>query len=255
MNVIADTGWCGSAAMAQVGRLLGNLSGDVILAGDLAYMNGTLDEFRRCFDPDFGKLGARLRPTPGNHDYGRADADGYFTYFGDRAGPGRRGFYAFRAASWQVLMLNSSVPIGRNSEQYAWVQQRLQQEPTRCTLAAVHHPFDSSGTSGANPWLRDIWGLLHDNGADVVVAGHDHLYERFAPQDANQRSDAARGIRLFIAGTGGAPLYPRSRSAINSELVIQAHGALRLKLDPTAYEWEFVDVNGSALDRGMGACH
>ena len=241
--------------MAQVAQLLRNLSGDVLLAGDLAYMNGTLDEFRRCFDPDFGSLGGRLRPTPGNHDYGRPDADGYFTYFGDRAGPGRRGFYSFRAASWRVLMLNTSVPIGRNSEQYAWVQQQLQQEPTRCTLAAMHHPFDSSGTSGANPWLRDIWGLLHQNGADVVVAGHDHLYERFTPQDANQRPDQAQGIRLFLAGTGGAPLYPRSRAAINSELVIQAHGVLRLKLEPTLYEWEFLDVNGGALDRGMGNCH
>ncbi|MGE3887323.1 MAG: metallophosphoesterase [Vicinamibacterales bacterium] len=255
MNAIADTGWCGSQAMPQVARLLDSLSGDVLLVGDLAYMNGLLDEFRRCFDPDFGRLGARARPAPGNHDYGRPDADGYFTYFGDRAGPGRRGYYAFRAGSWQVLMLNSSVPINRHSEQYAWVQQRLQQEPARCTLAAVHHPLDSSGTSGANPWLRDMWGLLHDNGAEIVVSGHDHLYERFAPQDATQRPDPARGVRLFIAGTGGAPLYPRSRSAINSEIVIQSHGALRLKLDPDSFEWMFLDVHGNALDRGMGTCH
>lgn len=255
LSAIADTGWCGSRAMPQVARLLDHLDGDVLLVGDLAYMNGLLDEFRRCFDPDFGRFGARLRPAPGNHDYGRPDADGYFTYFGERAGPGRRGYYAFTAGEWQVLMLNSSVPIGRHSEQYAWVQQQLQQAPARCTLAAVHHPFDNSGTSGANPWLRDVWELLHAQGADIVVSGHDHLYERFAPQDASQRPDPARGVRQFIAGTGGAPLYPRSRSAINSEIVIQAHGVLRLKLDPASYEWTFLDVNGTALDLGMGTCH
>ncbi|MDH4065758.1 MAG: metallophosphoesterase, partial [Acidobacteriota bacterium] len=178
-----------------------------------------------------------------------------FTYFGDRAGPGRRGFYAFRAAAWQVLMLNSSVPIGRGSEQYAWVQQQLALEPTRCTLAAIHHPFDSSGTNGPNPWLRDIWGLLYDGGADVVVAAHDHLYERLAPQNADQRPDPVRGIRQFTAGTGGAPLYSRGRAAATSEVVISAHGVLRLKLEPTLYEWEFVDINGSALDRGLANCH
>lgn len=241
--------------MGQVARLLGTVAGDVLLAGDLAYMNGLLDEFRRCFDPDFGRLGSRLKALPGNHDYGRPDADGYFTYFGERAGPSRRGFWAFRAAAWQVLMLNSSVPIGRNSEQFNWVQQQLQQDRTRCTLAALHHPFDSSGTNGPNPWLRDIWELLHQNGVEVVVAAHDHLYERFAPMDANQRADPARGVRQFTAGTGGAPLYSRGRAAANSETVIQQHGVLRLKLEPALYQWEFLDVNGIPLDRGLNICH
>jgi hypothetical protein len=254
VNVIGDTGWCGSEAMSQVARLLSNLSGDILLAGDLAYMNGTLEEFRRCFDPDFGQFGDRLRPTPGNHDYGRPDADGYFTYFGARAGPARRGYYSFRAASWKVLMLNSSVPINRNSEQYSWVREELEQSPTRCTLAVVHHPFESSGKNGPNPWLREIWQLLHEHGVEVVAAAHDHLYERFAPQDANPRPDPS-GVRQFTAGTGGAPLYSRRRSAPNSEVVIVSHGVLRLKLDPTLYEWEFLDVNGNALDRGMTACH
>ena len=241
--------------MAKVGQLLASLPGDVLMLGDLAYMNGTADEFRRCFDPDFGRLRARIRALPGNHDYGHPSADGYFSYFGDRAGAGRRGFYAFNAATWKVLMLNSSVPLGRGSEQYSWVQNQLRHEPGRCTLAAVHHPFDSSGQNGPTPWLRDIWELLYEHGADVMLAGHDHLYERFAPMDANQRPDPARGIRQFTAGTGGAPLYSRARAAASSELVIQSHGVLRLKLEPSLYEWEFVDVAGNAVDRGMTMCH
>ena len=241
--------------MGQIGRLLDNLAGDVLMLGDLAYMNGSIDEFRRCFDPDFGRLGSRLKALPGNHDYGQPNAEGYFTYFGDRAGQGRRGFYAFNAASWKVLMLNSSVPLGRGSEQYTWIENQLRTEPTRCTLAAVHHPFDSSGQNGPNPWLRDVFDLLYQNGADVLLAGHDHLYERFAPMDANQRPDPNRGIRQFTAGTGGAPLYSRGRSAASSELVIQSHGVLRLKLEPSLYEWEFLDVAGNAVDRGLTACH
>lgn len=254
INAFGDTGWCGSTAMPQVARLLDGLPGDILLVGDLAYMDGTIEDFRRCFDPDFGRFGRRLRPAPGNHEYTRPDANGYFSYFGDRAGPDRRGFYAFRAAAWQVLMLNSSVPIGRGSEQLAWVRQQLEREPGRCTLAAVHHPFDSSGSNGPNPWLRDLWSLLHEFGTDIVVSAHDHLYERFARQDANQRRDPVRGIRQFTAGTGGAPLYGRGRTSPNSEAFIQAHGVLRLRLDPAQYEWEFVDVNGGVLDRGFEQC-
>jgi 3',5'-cyclic AMP phosphodiesterase CpdA len=241
--------------MPQIARLLGALPGDILLTGDIAYMNGSADDFRRCFDPDFGRLGNRLRPLPGNHDYGTPNAEGYFTYFGPRAGSDRRGFYAFRAASWKVVMLNSSVPIGRNSEQLHWLRQQLQHEPARCTLAAIHHPFDSSGSNGPNPWLRDVWMLLQEFGAEVLVASHDHIYERFAPMDADQRPDAARGMRQFTAGTGGAPIYSRGRAAANSEAVIQSHGVLRLKLDPALYEREFVDPNGNPLDRGLSVCH
>lgn len=255
LNAIGDTGWCGSQSMPQVARALADLPGDILLTGDLAYMNGSADDFRRCFDPDFGRLGNRLRPLPGNHEYGTSNADGYFNYFGARAGSDRRGYYAFRAGAWKVLTLNSSVPLMRSSEQYQWLRQQLQDDPARCTLAAIHHPFDSSGTNGPNPWLRDMWVLLQEFGADVVVASHDHLYERFAPMDADFRPDSVRGIRQFTAGTGGAPLYNRGRAAASSETVIQAHGILRLRLDPAVYEWEFVDVNGASLDRGLNLCH
>jgi hypothetical protein len=255
VNVFGDTGWCGSPAMPLISRLLTTLGGDIFLAGDLAYPNGTLAEFQRCFDPDFGRFRSRFWASPGNHDYATTAADGYFSYFGDRAGPVRRGYYSVRSSSWQVLMLNSQIAIGRNSPQFEWVRSELVANPARCTMAVMHYPFDSSGPNGPNPQLRDVWDLMHAQGVDVVVAGHDHMYERHAPQDASGKADPARGIRLFIAGTGGAPPYARARAALHSELLLTNHGMLRLKLEPALYEWEFMDVNGAVLDRGLNVCH
>lgn len=255
VNVFGDTGWCGSAAMPAIARLLTTLGGDIFLAGDLAYPNGTTGEFQRCFDPDFGRFRARFWAAPGNHDYMTAAADGYFTYFGDRAGPARRGYYSVRSASWRVLMLNSNIPLSRGSPQFEWARAELTANPSRCAMAVLHHPFDSSGPNGPNPSQRDLWDMLYGLNVDVVVSGHDHLYERHAPQDASQRSDPARGIRLFIAGTGGAPPYARARAAVRSEVLHSSFGLLRLKLEPALYEWEFLDVNGTVIDRGLTVCH
>jgi acid phosphatase type 7 len=255
VSVFGDTGWCGSPAMTQLARLLGDLGGDILLAGDLAYDNGTLDEFRRCFDPSFGRFRSRIWAAPGNHDYGTPNASGYFTYFGDRAGPDRTGYYAVRLNGWRVLMLNSMAPMVRTSRQFDWVRQELMESPARCTLAVWHHPFDSSGPNGPHPMQRDMWELLYNNHVELVVSGHDHLYERHAPQDASQRPDPARGVRLFISGGGGAPPYQRARAARNSEVMLSTHGLLRLKLEPALYEWEFLGVNGSVLDQGRAICH
>lgn len=255
INVFGDTGWCGSPVMAQLARILEQLGGDILLAGDLAYDSGTLEEFRRCFDPAFGRFRSRFWAVPGNHEFLTPGANGFFNYFGDRAGPTRSGYYALRMAGWHVLMLNSMAPMGRNSAQFAWVQNELTNMPARCTLAVWHHPFDSSGPNGPNPLQRDMWELLYNRNADLVVSAHDHLYERHAPQDPSQRSDPTRGVRLFISGGGGAPPYQRARAARNSELMISTHGLLRLKLEPALYEWEFVGANGSVLDRGLTICH
>lgn len=242
--------------MGHLATLMKNLGGDILFAGDLAYDNGTLDQFRRCFDPDFGSLRSRFWAAPGNHDYGTAGAAGYFGYFGERAGADRRGYYAMRMGSWLVLMLNSNVPMGPNSAQLEFVRQELDRSTARCTLAVWHHPFDSSGPNGPNASTqRPLWDLLYSRNAEVVVSGHDHLYERHAPQDASQRPDPARGIRLFISGGGGAPPYQRARAAVNSELMISTHGMLRLKLEPALYEWEYLGVSGNVLDRGLNICH
>ena len=142
VNVVGDTGWCGSPVMPALARLMETLGGDILFAGDLAYDRGTLDEFRRCFDPAFGRFRTRSWAVPGNHEYMTSGATGFFSYFGDRAGPDLNGYYALRIAGWQVLMLNSNVPMTRGSRQLEFVRQQMQAAP-RCTLAVWHHPFDT----------------------------------------------------------------------------------------------------------------
>src|SRR5688572_5847116 len=233
VNVLGDTGWCGSPALGPLSRLFDRFDGDILLAGDLAYPSGTMEEFRNCFEPSFGRFKSRMRASPGNHDYvASVSADSYFSYFGDRSGPNRLGYYSFRAAEWTVMMLNSNIPINRTSAQYAFVRNLMQQAPTRCTMAVLHHPFDSSGINGPTPALRDMWELIYNLGGDVVIAGHDHLYERHAPVNTDQRRDDAKGIRQFTVGTGGAPLYNRVRQGLNSEFLVSNYGVLRLRLAP-----------------------
>lgn len=253
LSAVGDVGWCGSPGVARTAALLARFGGDILLLGDLAYPNGSADDFRRCFAPEYGRFKSRARPVPGNHEYETANAEPYFAYFGEAAGPGRLGYYAFRAGGWQVLMLNSSAPIDRGSAQYAWARDQLQQR-SLCTAAALHHPFDSSGPHGPTQGLRDIWQILSDAGVELMVNGHDHDYERMAPQDADRRP-VAEGLRQFTVGTGGAPLYARTRQAAASEVFVESWGVLRLTLAPTLYEWEFVDVSGLTLDRGGALCH
>ena len=255
VNTFGDTGWCGSPGMTPVARQLAELGGEIFLAGDLAYDNGTVEEFQRCFEPDFGRFKPRIWAAPGNHDYQTGNANGYFNYFGDRAGPNRLGYYAVRSNAWKVLMLNSNVPIGRGTAQLEFVRQELQRDPARCTLAVMHHPFDSSGPNGPSPALRDLWDLIYESNVDLVVAGHDHMYERHAPMDASMKADPVRGIRLLIAGTGGAALYATARAAVNSEFRLSTFGLLRLHLEPALYEWEFRDQNGAIRDAGLNICH
>lgn len=252
--VIGDIGLCGAAGVARVARLVERFDGQVLLAGDLAYMHGSMQDYLRCFDPQWGQFRRRWRPVPGNHEYETPGAAGYFQYFGEAGTHSGRSYYAFRAGDWTVLMLDSNLPSSVNSLQYQFVRAELQSQRSPCTLAVWHHPLFSSGPNGPNVFMRDIWRLLYEHDADVVVAGHDHLYERFGKQDVDGRSDA-RGLRQFIAGTGGADLYDFMRMEPNSQVRVKAHGMLRLTLHPANYEWAFIDVNGTTVDGGVDGCH
>lgn len=253
VNLIAvgDIGECGSPAVEQTARLVDGIDGHLVLAGDLAYMQGSMRNFLDCFDPSWGVHRRRWRPTPGNHEYVTPFAAGYFAYFGEIAG---EGFYAFRAGNWLVLMLNSNIDAGPSSAQYAFAQSEIMAHPTHCAMAVWHHPLFSSGQNGNNLMMRDLYDSLHRQGVDVIVAAHDHLYERFGKQNADGRSDGG-GIRQFIVGTGGAQLYDFHRMAPNSQVRIRTHGVLRFTLNPTNYDWAFISTSGAIEDFGTDTCH
>lgn len=252
-----DIGWCGVQGAELTAALLDRIPGTVFTLGDNAYPNGSTRDFEECYDPWWGRHRARTRPTPGNHEYHAPGAFGYFAYFGVNAGPLGLGYYAYRLGSWHIFALNSEVSAFPGSPQFDWLRAELAANPTRCVLAYFHTPVFGSGTNGGNPHMQAIWTLLYTSGADVIVSAHNHSYERFAPQDANGRPDAAQGIRQFTVGTGGAPLtgFPTTRA--NSEVRNSTTwGVLKLTLHPDGYDWEFVPVAGQTFsDFGSGNCH
>jgi hypothetical protein len=249
-----DIGMCGRPSVAQVANLVSSLEGDLILAGDIAYFQGTAEQFRDCFNPSWGGFRNRWHPVPGNHEYESAGARPYFAFFGDAAGPAGRGYYSFTAGEWLILMLDSNIPATTGSPQYEFVRARLQEQRTPCTMAVWHHPLFSSGPSESARGMRDMWALLETSRAEVIVNGHDHLYERFARQRWDGTADPVNGIREFIVGTGGADLYNFVRNARNSEERIMRYGVARFTLRPAQVEWSFIAVDGSVLDSGLDTC-
>ncbi|HEX8695643.1 MAG TPA: metallophosphoesterase [Longimicrobium sp.] len=249
---IASCWWRADEATA---RLLDRIDGVVLAVGDLAYQNGTPQQFARCYGPTWGRHRDRTRPVPGNHEY-RTDGEGYWTYFGDRAGQRGKGWYSFEVDGWHVVALNSEEPMEEGSEQLEWLRRDLRAHPTRCALAYMHHPAFSSGKHGAARRVQEVFRVLYDGGVDVLLSGHEHSYERFAPQAPGGRLDRRRGVRQFVVGTGGAPTYPFRELAPNSEAAnYRTHGVLRLVFHGDGYEWEFVPVRGhSFTDRGRGTC-
>jgi hypothetical protein len=194
--------------------------------------------------------------VPGNHDYETAGGSGYFTYFEDNAGPFGLGYYSYAAGPWHVVALNSEIAVGPGSAQLQWLRGDLTANRTRCTMAYWHKPLFTSGPNGPHRDMREIWRVLYEFDVDLVVTGHDHLYERFAPQDPDGISDAARGIRQITVETGGGALYTPVTSARNTESIGIGFGVLKLTLSDGSYQWEFLPVPGNAFtDTGIAACH
>jgi hypothetical protein len=185
-----DIGMCGRPSVAQVANLVATLPGELILAGDLAYFQGTVEQFRDCFNPAWGRFRSRWRPVPGNHEYESPGARPYFAYFGDAAGPPGRGYYSFTAGDWLILMLDSNIPATVGSPQYAFARTELQTQRTPCTMAVWHHPLFTSGPSGSARAMRDMWALLEMARAEVIVNGHDHLYGSRLPVPGSRRNIA-----------------------------------------------------------------
>jgi hypothetical protein len=252
---IAD---CASPGDEATAALLDSVPGTVFTTGDNAYRRGTAQEFARCYGPSWGRHRARTRPAPGNHDLRRARGAAYFAYFGALAGPAGRGYYSYDLGAWHVISLNSNGDMRPDSPQERWLRADLAATHARCVLAYWHHPRFSSGTKhGSDPRSGPLWRALYDAGAEVVLGGHEHSYERFAPQTPEGALDTSRGIREFVVGTGGADHYSLRAPIANSEARDAATwGVLKLTLLPGAYRWAFIPVAGRTFaDSGSGRCH
>lgn len=240
----------------------------VLLLGDNQYWDGTLAAHLASFAPTWGRLGPLLRPAPGNHEYQTPGAAGYFDYFGPAAGDRTKGWYSYDLGSWHIVVLNSNCSnlganIGANngcgpgSPQLQWLTADLAAHPRACTLAYWHHPRFSSGAHGNDATYDTFWRELYKAGADVVLVGHDHDYERFAPQDPDAKADPSYGIRQFVVGTGGRETRAFATIRANSES--RSHndlGVLKLVLRPDGYDWEFLPVPGGTFnDQGSASCH
>jgi hypothetical protein len=226
--------------------------------GDNVYNDGTASQFSNCYHPTWGRHKARTRPSPGNHDYHTSGASAYYAYFGANAGPSGRGYYSFDVGDWHIVSLNSNVSMSAGSAQEQWLRQDLAASTKQCTLAYWHHPRFNSGSHHGNfTAAQPIWQALYDHNADVVLSGHEHTYERFAPQRPDGAADASRGIRQFVVGTGGIGHYDLGTRQPNSEVFNDtAFGVLKLTLGASSYSWQFIPVaEQSFTDTGSTACH
>lgn len=257
-----DISICSNTEDEETARLLDQIEGTVLPLGDNAYDVGSSSDYQNCYDPTWGRHKGRTRPVAGNHEYGVDGAVGYFTYFGDVATPLEPGctrhcggYYSYDLGAWHLIALNSEVGNGPGSEQEQWLRADLAAHPAQCTLAYWHRPRYSSGDHGSGSMFA-IFQALYEFGADIVLVGHDHDYERFAPQGPDSAFEPTRGIRQFVVGTGGAALRGFKTIEPNSEVRnSETYGVLKMTLHPTSYDWEFIPIAGQTFrDAGSDAC-
>jgi len=262
-----DIATCKHLESAQAtAKLIEQIPGTVFAAGDLAYEKGSPDEFKNCYDPTWGGFKDRTKPALGNHEYGEPTAAGYFQYWGAQAGPAGKGFYSYDLGDWHIVVLNTNCGIkemggcDKGSPQETWLRDDLAKHSQACILAYGHHALFSSGVlkeHALHPRLRPFWEDLYAAHADLILAGHEHSYERFAPQDPQGNPDPAHGIREIVAGTGGRSHDPLGIATPNSEVrEWKTYGVLKLTLAPGKYNWEFIPAEGETFrDSGSGVCH
>jgi calcineurin-like phosphoesterase family protein len=256
-----DISDCAETGAEATAKLLDKIPGTVMAVGDLAYPSGSKENFA-CYDRTWGRAKGRTRPAVGNHEFHAGSATYYFEYFGKRAGDPASGYYSYELGAWHIIVLNSECAgvggCATGSRQEKWLREDLAAHPASCTLAYWHKPlFSSGGAHGNNPEIAPLWQALYEAHADIVVNGHDHDYERFAPQDPSGHADPKHGIREFVAGTGGKTLRAFGEVKPNSEIrADKVFGVLKLTLHPQKYEWEFIPIAGETFsDSGSGSCH
>ncbi len=256
-----DIAICGQDGDDQTADLLDDIPGVIFTAGDNSNEQGTMEQYQECFDPSWGRHLWRIRPAAGNHDYETADAADYYSYFGDTAGKSGEGYYSYEMGDWHIIVLNSNClsidGCGPSSPQIAWLKEDLERHPNPCTLAYWHHPRWSSGYYGDSDWLDTFWQVLYEHGVELIINGHDHFYERLAPQNPDGDIDRKQGIRQIIAGTGGVGNDGFYELAQHIEVHNnEDFGVLKLSLFPGRYEWEFLPVEADGFtDSGSDICH
>ena len=257
-----DIATCAGDGDEATARLLDTIPGTVFTAGDNAYDRGSAQDFAECYSPSWGHHRDRTRPAAGNHDWDTENAQGYRDYFGQNAvNADGDTWYSYDLGAWHVVVLDSNCSkvggCARDSRQGRWLESDLAENDAFCTLAIWHHPRFSSGDEhGSDPSVDPFWQLLYADGADVVVNGHDHDYERFAPQDPNGVEDRERGIRQFVAGTGGAEIRGFDPAVANSEVRLAiGPGVLKLTLHDRGYDWTWIGTASPVSDSGFAACH
>jgi hypothetical protein len=247
-------------------KLIEQIPGTVFAAGDLAYEKGSTEDFKNCYDPAWGRFKDRTKPALGNHEYAEPTASAYFQYWGAQAGPPGEGFYSYDLGTWHIVVLNTNCAAknlggcGAASPQETWLKEDLAKHANACIIAYGHHALFSSGifkNHAVHPELKQLWQDLYAAHADLVLAGHEHSYERFAPQDPDGRADAQHGIREIVVGTGGRSHDLLGFATPNSELRDwSTYGVLKLTLDVGKYTWEFIPEEGRSFrDSGSGVCH
>jgi hypothetical protein len=244
-----------SDANVQTADLIFDLAPTAVLTlGDNQYEDGEIAEFRDSYDLTWGQFKDITHPAPGNHDYHTADAQGYFDYFGDAANP-PDGYYSFDVERWHLVAVNSGEGVV-SDDQLAWIRRDLRSDDHLCELAYWHHPRWSSGDNhGSDVEMAAVWRLMYRQGVDVVLNGHDHLYERFARLNAAGELDR-QGVREIIAGTGGESLNGFGDRVKGSRVRISEYGLLVLVLHEQSYAWDFLRAeDGRVLDDGKTACH
>ncbi len=257
-----DISTCANTNDSDTELLLDSIDGTVFTLGDNAYETGSVDNFDDCYDPTWGQHKLRTKPSVGNHEYGTSGAAGYYGYFGAAAGDPSEGYYSYDAGAWHVVVINTNlnctiISCAAGSAQEQWLRADLAANPRTCTIAYWHHPrFSSSSVHGSQAYMQPIWQALYDYGADVVLSGHTHNYERFAKQTPAGIADPVRGIREFVVGTGGKSHYAINTTIANSEVNNDdTYGVLKLTLHASSYDWEFVPVAGGTFtDTGSDTC-
>jgi hypothetical protein len=259
-----DVAWCKDLTGARTtAEILASEPGTIAILGDLAYRDAP-GAFAACYDgSNWGRFKERSHPAAGNHEYHVPHAADYFAYWGPAAGDPAKGYYSFELGSWHLVAVNSNCDqvggCGAGSAQEEWLRQDLAAHPGGCILAFWHHPLFSSGvkkSSALHPEMRAIWQDLYDAHSAIVLNGHEHNYERFAPQSPSGEAEPSRGIREFVVGTGGANFSPLGPPTANSEAQrFDTFGVLKLTLREKGYAWEFLSPPGGTFkDQGSGNC-